>query len=131
MTINLKVKKSATCAVDIQNIAFNIDIICAHSSPTYIKPVNTSVIDQGSIVNNWSIWDSKLKQDNWDDRHTLDDIYECTSYKDISLIRQILRLHEEFYSSVVDNREKPQRLFVCALNATRYLYSLTGGYVYD
>ena len=63
-------------SIDIQYADFNIDIICAHSSPTYIKPVNTSVIDQGSIVNNWSIWDSKLKQDNWDDRHTLEDIYE-------------------------------------------------------
>ena len=43
----------------------------------------------------------------------LNDIYECTSYIDISLIRQILRLHEEFYYSDVDNREQPQRIFVC------------------
>ena len=85
------------------------------------------------------ITDKNVRRDKFDRysysitaiRSILNDIYECTSYKDVSLIRQILRLHEEFYSSVVDNREKPQRLFVCALNATRYLYSLTGGYVYD
>ena len=85
------------------------------------------------------ITDKNVRRDKFDRysysitaiRSILNDIYECTSYIDISLIRQILRLHEEFYSSVVDNREKPQHLFVCALNATRYLYSLTGGYVYD
>lgn len=85
------------------------------------------------------ITDKNVRRDKFDRysysitaiRSILSDIYECTSYRDVSLIRQILRLHEEFYSSVVDNRDNPQRLFVCALNATRYLYSLTGGYIYD
>ena len=85
------------------------------------------------------ITDKNVRRDKFDRysysitaiRSILDDIHECTSYIDISLIRQILRLHEEFYASVVDNREKPQRLFVCALNATRYLYSITGGFVND
>lgn len=84
------------------------------------------------------ITDKNLRRDKFDRysysitaiRSILTDIYECTSYIDISLIRQILRLYEEFYSGVVDNREKPHRLYVCSLNATRYLYSLTGGYVY-
>lgn len=91
-------------SIDIQYADFNIDIICAHSSPTYIKPVNTSVVDQGSIVNNWSIWDSKLKQDNWDDRHTLDDIYEFISkYHKIS--HWIYgHFHNSFYS-VENNTE--------------------------
>ena len=85
------------------------------------------------------ITDKNVRRDKFDRysysitaiRSILDDIHECTSYIDISLIRQVLRLHEQFYSSVVNNREKPQRLFVCALNATRYLYSITGGFVND
>lgn len=66
-------------SIDIQYADFNIDIICAHCSPTYVKPVNESVIEQGHIVQNWSIWDSHLKQDNWDDRSKLNDIYEFIS----------------------------------------------------
>ena len=91
-------------SIDIQYADFNIDIICAHSSPTYIKPINTSVIDQGKIVQDWSIWDSKLKQDNWNDRHTLNDIYEFISkYHKIS--HWIYgHFHDSFYS-VKNNTE--------------------------
>lgn len=66
-------------SANIQNIAFNIDIICAHSSPTYIGPINTSIDDQGDLVNNYAINDHKLKQDNWDDRRILNEVYEFIS----------------------------------------------------
>ena len=66
------------------------------------------------------ITDKNVRRDKFDRysysitaiRSILNDIYECTSYKDISLIRQILRLHEEFYSV----------LWIIEKNLNVYLY---------
>jgi predicted phosphodiesterase len=61
---------------EIKNLNYNIDIICTHESPTFIKPINESIIEQGDMVHYYSITDKQLKQDNWNDRIKLNDIYE-------------------------------------------------------
>ena len=47
----------------IKNLSYNIDIICTHNAPTYIKPVNIDINTQGQFIENWSLYDNELKKD--------------------------------------------------------------------
>ena len=58
----------------IKNLSYNIDIICTHNAPTYIKPVNIDINTQGQFIENWSLYDNELKKDVWNDRTTLNEI---------------------------------------------------------
>lgn len=61
----------------------------------------------------------------------ISDIKECTSYKDVALIRQILRLHLDLYEGFIRHAEHKHKAYECALKAIMYLYSLTEVYVDD
>lgn len=63
------------------SVDFNIDIIVTHNAPTFCKPVNLSMYDQGEIVNNWTFYDNALLSDNWNDRFKLDELYEFITKK--------------------------------------------------
>lgn len=54
---------------------------------------------------------------------------EDTSYVDVSLIRQIIRLHIEMYESYIHKQRGNSKRFEYALKSVNYLYSLTGGYL--
>ena len=58
----------------IKNLSYNIDVICTHNAPTYIKPVNTDINNQGQFVEAWSAYDKELKHDVWNDRSTLNEL---------------------------------------------------------
>ena len=60
----------------IKTLSYNIDIICTHNAPTYVKPVNPNPNDAGEFVEAWSSYDKELKQDVWNDRTTLNDLHE-------------------------------------------------------
>lgn len=84
-----------------------------------------------------SMLDKNLRYDKFDRysysasaiKLVINDIEECTSYKDVSLIRQILRLHIEMYENFLNNSEHKHECFEYAMKALNYLYSLTEGYV--
>lgn len=86
-----------------------------------------------------SMLDKQLRNDKFD-RYSysataieliLNDIRECTSYKDVSLIRQIITLHLEMYDTYLKRSKEAPKRFTYAFKATNYLYSLTGGYLND
>ncbi len=62
----------------------------------------------------------------------LNDIDECTSYKDVSLIRQLVMLHAEMYASFISgskkNNKEPRKSFMCGYKAMKYFYNLTEVY---
>ena len=63
----------------------------------------------------------------------LNDLRECTSYKDVSLIRQLIRLHMEMYVTFINDAirygKEPHLSFTVAYKAMKYFYALTEGYV--
>ena len=61
---------------ELKTLSYNIDIICTHNAPTYIKPVNNDLNDAGPIVESWSIYDKELKTDVWNDRYVLNELHE-------------------------------------------------------
>lgn len=84
--------------------------------------------------------DKRLRRDKFD-RYSyssyaikllLQDVDECTSYKDVSLIRQLIMLHAEMYASFISGREKynkePKMCFKCGYKAMKYFYNITEGY---
>ncbi len=85
--------------------------------------------------------DKRLRRDKFDrysySSHAikllLNDIDECTSYKDVSLIRQLVRLHAEMYVSFIHqatkNNREPRKSFVVAYKAMKYFYNLTEVYI--
>ncbi len=66
---------------ELSNLNFNIDIVCSHNCPTYEKPKNIDKYNQGEIVDNWSVWDSKLLDDNFIDRSKMNAIHEVLQAK--------------------------------------------------
>lgn len=85
--------------------------------------------------------DRRLRRDKFDrysySSHAikllLNDVRECTSYKDVSLIRQLIRLHIEMYVTFINEAirygKEPHLSFTIACKAMKYLYALTEGYV--
>lgn len=50
---------------------YPLRIVCSHSSPRGAWPINPSFEDQGQAINSWSVHDSKLKEDCWNEREYL------------------------------------------------------------
>ena len=86
----------------LSNLKYNIDIITTHNAPTYIKPINISIKEQGYLVENWSIYDKHLKEDVWNDRCELNKLYEfITKYHNIKY--WIYGHFHDHYDSVYNN----------------------------
>lgn len=85
--------------------------------------------------------DRRLRRDKFDrysySSHAinllLNDLRECTSYKDVSLIRQLIRLHMEMYVTFINEAirygKEPHLSFTVAYKAMKYFYALTEGYI--
>lgn len=88
----------------IKTLSYNIDIICTHNAPTYIKPVNSDVNNAGQIVEAWSSYDSSLKQDVWNDRMVLNDLNEFISKYHKIKYWVYGHFHNHFYSEYNDTK---------------------------
>lgn len=93
---------------EIKSLDFNIDIVCSHNCPTYQKPRDEyPVLISDNPLFNWSIWDSKLLDDNFIDRSNLDAIHE-----ELSMSNKIKYwIYGHFHNHYVSIENKPK--FIC------------------
>lgn len=66
---------------ELEKFHGNIDIVCSHSAPTFAKPINTSPYDCGFLVASWAEHDKTLYNDVWNDRMTLNNLYDFLKQK--------------------------------------------------